>query len=135
MIFLLDDRYPTLIPDPEQADENGMVAVSETLGIQSVYRRLSKRNLSMDENGTGTNYWCWFSLNPRMVLKPSNLNISRSLKKAMTSSKFEIRIDHSFEDTMRLCASPNDPGQESTWIEDEMIKDYSNCITWNHTFD
>ena len=43
----------------------------------------------------------------------------------MTSSKFEIRIDHSFEDTMRLCASAKRPGQESTWIEDEMIKDYS----------
>ena len=81
MIFLLDDRYPTLLPDPEQADENGMVAVSKTLGIKRIIAAYKKRDLSLDENGTGTILLVLVSSNPRMVLHPSDLNISRSLKK------------------------------------------------------
>ena len=125
MIFLLDDRYPTLLPDPEQADENGMVTVSKTLGTERIIAAYKKGIFPWMKMEQEPFYWCWFSPNPRMVLHPTDLNISRSLKKAITSSKFEIRIDHSFEDTMRLCASAKRPGQESTWIEDEMIKDYS----------
>ena len=54
MIFLLDDQYPSLLPDPEKADENGMVAVSETLGIERLVAAYQKRDFSMDEDGTGT---------------------------------------------------------------------------------
>ena len=60
-----------------------------------------------------------------MVLRPSNLRISRSLKKALNTESFEIRIDHAFEETMRSCARSSRPGQESTWIEDDMIHDYT----------
>ena len=42
MIFLLDDQYPSLIPDPEKADENGMVAVSETLGTERLIAAYQK---------------------------------------------------------------------------------------------
>ena len=42
MIFLLDDRYPTLLPDPEQADENGMVTVSKTLGTERIIAAYKK---------------------------------------------------------------------------------------------
>ena len=41
MIFLLDD-HSTLLPDPEQADENGMVAVSKTLGIKRIIAAYKK---------------------------------------------------------------------------------------------
>ena len=59
-----------------------------------------------------------------MVLNPSNLRISRSLKKALTGENFEIRIDQNFRKTMEACAKSTRPGQESTWIEPEMIDDY-----------
>ena len=81
MIFLLDDRYPTLLPDPEQADENGMVAVSKTLGIKRIIAAYKKGIFPWMKMEQEPFYWCWFSPNPRMVLHPSDLNISRSLKK------------------------------------------------------
>ena len=125
MIFLLDDQYPSLIPDPEKADENGMVAVSETLGTERLIAAYQKGIFPWMKMEQEPNYWCWFSPEPRMVLKPSNLKISRSLKKVLLSESFEIRIDDTFEDTMRSCAKSPRPGQESTWIEEDMIRDYT----------
>jgi leucyl/phenylalanyl-tRNA--protein transferase len=46
------------------------------------------------------------------------------LKKALTCGNFEIRIDQNFRKTMEACAKSTRPGQESTWIEPEMIDDY-----------
>ena len=125
MIFLLDDQYPSLLPEPEKADENGMVAISETLGIERLVAAYQKGIFPWMKMEQEPNYWCWFSPEPRMVLRPSNLRISRSLKKALNTESFEIRIDHAFEETMRSCARSSRPSQESTWIEDDMINDYT----------
>ena len=125
MIFLLDDQYPSLVPEPEKADKNGMIAVSQTLGTERLIAAYQKGIFPWMKMEQDPNYWCWFSPEPRMVLKPSALKISRSLKKVLISESFEIRIDHAFEDTMRSCAKSPRPGQESTWIEEDMISDYN----------
>ena len=61
MIFLLDDRYPTLLPDPEQADENGMVAVSKTLGTERIIAAYQKGIFPWMKMEQEPFYWCWFS--------------------------------------------------------------------------
>jgi len=66
----------------------------------------------------------WWSPDPRMVLFPTELKISRSLKKAIKEKIFEIRINHNFRKTMESCAQSKRPDQESTWIESDMIEDY-----------
>ena len=124
MIFLLDDQNPSLIPNPDQADENGMVAVSLSLGTERLIAAYQKGIFPWMKMEQKPHYWCWFSPDPRMVLNPSNLIISRSLKKALNDEKFEIRIDQNFRQTMESCAQSPRPGQESTWIEPEMINDY-----------
>ena len=125
MIFLLDDQYPSLVPEPEKADKNGMIAVSQTLGTERLIAAYQKGIFPWMKMEQDPNYWCWFSPEPRMVLKPSALKISRSLKKVLISESFEIRIDYAFEETMRSCAKSLRPGQESTWIEEDMIIDYN----------
>ena len=124
MIFLLEDEEPALIPDPVQADDNGMIAVSENLGVNRLVAAYQKGIFPWMKMEQEPFYWCWFSPDPRMVLNPSNLRISRSLKKALTCGNFEIRIDQNFRKTMEACAKSTRPGQESTWIEPEMIDDY-----------
>ncbi len=59
-----------------------------------------------------------------MVLYPERFRMSRSLKKAWVGNRFEIRTDQAFEEVMRACALAKRPGQESTWIESEMISEY-----------
>ena len=66
----------------------------------------------------------WWSPDPRMVLYPAELRVSRSLRKTLRRGTFEIRVDTAFGQVMRACAEPR-PGQAGTWISPAMISAYS----------
>ena len=69
----------------------------------------------------------WWSPDPRMVLIPAELKISRSLGKRLRKAgkgDFEIRVDTMFETVMRACAAPRD-GHAGTWISGDMIAAYT----------
>ena len=66
----------------------------------------------------------WWSPDPRMVLFPEELRISRSLRKTVKHGVFEIRLDTSFRKVMESCAGPRD-GQAGTWIVDEILDAYT----------
>lgn len=65
----------------------------------------------------------WWSPDPRMVLYPPELRVSRSLRKALRRPDYEIRVDTRFRDVIEACAQPR-PGQRGTWIVDRMIEAY-----------
>jgi leucyl/phenylalanyl-tRNA--protein transferase len=67
----------------------------------------------------------WWSPDPRMVMFPAELKISRSLGKRLRRRDYEVRVDSAFESVMRACAAPRD-GQAGTWITDEMVAAYTN---------
>ena len=70
----------------------------------------------------------WWSPDPRMVLFPRELRISRSLARALRNSPLEVRCDTVFEQVMRGCAAPrikNRVAQPGTWIGEDMIRAYS----------
>ena len=66
----------------------------------------------------------WWSPDPRMVLFPEELKVSRSLRKVVASGRFETRFDTSFREVMEACAAPRD-GQGGTWITSAMIAAYT----------
>lgn len=72
----------------------------------------------------------WWSPDPRMVLMPSELKISRSLAKTLRNRRHEIRFDSAFVAVMHGCATrgaePAAPGGDGpgTWITDEMRAAY-----------
>ncbi|MBM3347255.1 MAG: leucyl/phenylalanyl-tRNA--protein transferase [Betaproteobacteria bacterium] len=76
----------------------------------------------------------WWSPDPRMVLFPAELRVSRSLAKALRNRRYEIRFDTAFEPVMRACAAPRD-GQSGTWISAEMINAYAQLhrLGWAHS--
>ena len=65
----------------------------------------------------------WWSPDPRCVLYPEKLKISRSLRKTLNKQLFEIRMDTAFADVMHACAQPR-PDQTGTWITYEMFQAY-----------
>lgn len=65
----------------------------------------------------------WWSPDPRMVLYPEELRVSRSLRKALRRDDYEIRVDTAFRAVMEACAQPR-PGQAGTWIGARMIDAY-----------
>ena len=66
----------------------------------------------------------WWSPDPRMVLVPGDVKISRSLGKRLHKHDFEVRVDTQFETVMHACAAPRD-GQPGTWITDDMVTAYT----------
>ena len=65
----------------------------------------------------------WWSPDPRMVLIPRELKVSRSLSKALRNRAYEVRADTSFRAVMQACAAPR-PLQDGTWIGAGMIAAY-----------
>ncbi|MDZ7584230.1 MAG: leucyl/phenylalanyl-tRNA--protein transferase [Thiobacillus sp.] len=52
----------------------------------------------------------WWSPDPRMVLVPGEVRVTRSLAKRLRNSGFEVRVDTAFAEVMRACAAPRPPG-------------------------
>ena len=66
----------------------------------------------------------WWSPDPRMVLYPGELKVSKSLRKKVDRKIYETRVDTAFRDVIEACAAPRD-GQGGTWIVPEMIDAYT----------
>jgi leucyl/phenylalanyl-tRNA--protein transferase len=66
----------------------------------------------------------WWSPDPRMVLFPEELKVSRSLRKAVTRGPYEVRCDTAFREVMEACAEPR-ANQSGTWIVPEMVAAYT----------
>jgi len=65
----------------------------------------------------------WWSPDPRMVLFPGELKISRSLGKTLRNRSHEVRFDSAFNEVIASCAAPR-KGAPGTWISDAMIEAY-----------
>ncbi|OAI09054.1 leucyl/phenylalanyl-tRNA--protein transferase [Methylomonas methanica] len=70
----------------------------------------------------------WWSPDPRLVLFPEHLNISRSLAKTLRKQLFEIRYDSAFRQVIDACAAPRSE-DGGTWITDDIRQAY---ITLHH---
>lgn len=57
----------------------------------------------------------WWSPDPRMVVFPDQVRITRSLRKTLRNARYEVRLDHDFPAVIRACAEPRAPGL-GTWI-------------------
>lgn len=66
----------------------------------------------------------WWSPDPRMVLFPEEVKLSRSLAKTLRNAAYNIRFDTAFSATISACARKPRSGQSGTWISAEMITAY-----------
>ncbi|MDA3899511.1 MAG: leucyl/phenylalanyl-tRNA--protein transferase [Spirochaetes bacterium] len=79
----------------------------------------------------------WWSPDPRFVLFPEEVNISRSMRKIIERKVFHITVDTAFEQVITNCATVIRNGQAKTWITDEMINAYCtlNKEGYAHSFE
>lgn len=120
-IHLLD-RYTSFPPVEEALTEpNGLLAIGGDLTT----------NRLLDAYTHGIFPWfsagepiVWWSPDPRMVMYPDELKISRSMSRRLNRKDYEVRFNTSFRQVMQACAETRRPGQDGTWITDEMIDAY-----------
>lgn len=68
----------------------------------------------------------WYSPNPRMVLFPKNLKISKSMKQIIRKNEFSVTFNENFSEVILNCKNSYREGQGGTWITDEMQQAYIN---------
>ncbi len=73
----------------------------------------------------------WWSPDPRMVLFPEELKISRSLARTLRRGHYEIRLDTAFPAVIGECSRPR-PGQDGTWITPQMQQAYCRLHELGH---
>ncbi|GIM52257.1 leucyl/phenylalanyl-tRNA--protein transferase [Capnocytophaga cynodegmi] len=109
-------------PSPETASEEGIVAYG--------YDLTPERLLEAYQNGIFPWYneeepVLWWSPNPRFVLFPEKLHISKNIKKLLRKNIYQVTYNQRFEEVIRNCASIPRKDQDGTWIHLEMIATYT----------
>ena len=66
----------------------------------------------------------WHSPDPRCVLPVDRLHVGRTLRRAVTRGVYDVRYDTAFERVIRACQKTPRPGQDGTWITEEMARAY-----------
>lgn len=122
--MFLDEKLE--FPPVEHANAEGLLAVGGDLSVKRL----------MLAYGNGIFPWfnddaliLWWSPDPRMVLFPDKVRISKSMQRLINAGVFEIRVNTAFEEVIDQCAKVPRAGQQGTWITDEMKKAY---IQLNH---
>jgi leucyl/phenylalanyl-tRNA--protein transferase len=120
--YWLNPHDPTDFPNVSLAlrDPDGLLAVGGDLSIE---RLLTAYQRGIFPWYSGDQPILWWSPDPRSVLFPNKLHISRSLRKTLRKQLFTITFDTAFVDVVRACSEPRADGL-GTWITDEMQQAY-----------
>jgi leucyl/phenylalanyl-tRNA--protein transferase len=108
-------------PPVSQADSEGLVAIGGDLSPERLILAY-KSGIFPWFSGKIPH---WYSLDPRFVLKPSNLKVSKSMRPIINQKKFELRINTSFREVITNCKTIQRDGQHGTWITSDIVKSYT----------
>jgi len=120
MIPWLDPADPFPPVNTALSTPNGLLAAGGDLSPQRLIEAYRRGIFPWFNEGEPI---LWWSPDPRMVLFPQELKISRSLRKTLKRGNYEIRADSAFKQVMEACAAPRGD-QAGTWIHAEMIAAY-----------
>ena len=110
-----------LFPDPELA-EAGLLAIGGDLSVERLL--LAYRNGIFPWYGEGDPL-LWWSPPERALLRPGHLHLSDRTRRSLRQRPFEVRFDTAFEAVMGHCSQVPRPGQDGTWITQEMRAAYA----------
>lgn len=120
-VFQLSDKL--VFPCPDYAEKDGLLAVGGDLSEERLLLAYS----------WGIFPWysedypiLWWSPDPRLILIPGEMVVSRSLRQTLRKDFLAVTMDTCFEDVIRNCASVRRKDEKGTWISDEMIDAYIN---------
>lgn len=124
MIFQLNGtRHDTPFPDPAQAerDPDGLLAIGGDLHPERLMNAYASGVFPWYSEGQPI---LWWSPDPRTVLYPDKVHVSRSLRRQLRKGGLRLCFDTAFEQVVTECAAPR-PDQEGTWLLPEMQVAYT----------
>ena len=113
-----DDTY---FPPVEMATEDGLLAYGGDLSVNRLLYAYTHGIFPWFEDGQPI---LWWSPDPRMVLYPKKLKVSKSMKQVLGNNSFHLTFNKDFKSVIENCASIKRDGQNGTWITSGMQDAY-----------
>ncbi|MEZ4795179.1 MAG: leucyl/phenylalanyl-tRNA--protein transferase [Flavobacteriaceae bacterium] len=116
-------------PNPEAASPEGLLAVGGDLSVARLLLAYRSGIFPWYDAGEPILWWC---PDPRMVLFPEKLKVSKSLQKTIKRGTFEVTYNQAFPMVIEACSRVKRKGQRGTWITAEMRQAYQRLHTLGH---
>ncbi|PKQ44654.1 leucyl/phenylalanyl-tRNA--protein transferase [Confluentibacter flavum] len=118
MHFLTQDIK---FPDASEATKDGLLAIGGDLSVERLLYAYKHGIFPWFSEGEPI---LWWSPNPRFVLFPEKLKVSKSMKQLLRNNDFTVTVNQAFKEVMTACSKVKRHGQGDTWITDRMIEAY-----------
>lgn len=118
-MYLLTKKL--IFPPPDWADPDGMLAVGGDLSVERLLLAYQMGIFPWFSRGEPI---LWWSPDPRFVLFPAELKVSKSMKQVFKKGQFTITLDTRFEEVVNTCRHIKRQHQSGTWITPAMAKAY-----------
>ena len=117
-------------PDPAMVDPDGIgiVAVGGDLAPETLISAYAQGLFPWFNEDEPIAWWC---PEPRCVIRPTEYQPSKSLRKQANRERWQLTLNHAFNEVIHACSLPrndlndNQPEGEHTWIHNEMIEAYT----------
>lgn len=110
-----------IFPPAHLAEPEGLLAIGGDLSTDRLMAAYRRGIFPWYEAGGPI---LWWSPDPRLVLFPNELRVSKRLGRTLRSGRFEIRHNTAFPQVIRACAETPREGEDGTWITPEMRAAY-----------
>jgi leucyl/phenylalanyl-tRNA--protein transferase len=126
MLFALD--HTLSFPPVDQAEPDGLLAIGGDLSTPRLLKAYKEGIFPWYEGNTPL-WWC---PDPRFVLFPDELKVSKSMKTLIRKGAFTFATDKDFPSVIRACKQTPRRGQDGTWITDEVERAYTELHRLGH---
>ncbi|MET0634701.1 MAG: leucyl/phenylalanyl-tRNA--protein transferase [Chitinophagaceae bacterium] len=117
-IFVLDNGLD--FPAPHLAEPDGLLAIGGDLSTERLLAAYRKGIFPWYDGGP----ILWWSPDPRFTLLPSAIRINKTVKSMLNRDYYDFTVNQSFREVIGHCKKIPRPGQEGTWITDEVERAY-----------
>lgn len=110
-----------IFPHVSQASQDGLLAVGGDLSVERLLLAYKQGIFPWYSEGEPI---LWWSPNPRFVLFPEKLKVSKSMKQLLRNNMFKVTVNKAFREVITECSLIKRRGQDDTWITNDMIEAY-----------
>jgi leucyl/phenylalanyl-tRNA--protein transferase len=118
-VFAIDKEL--YFPPANLAEHDGLLAIGGDLSPERLLLAYKQGIFPWYEG----DYILWWSPDPRFVLFPDDLKVSKSMNALLKKNAFDFTVNKAFEKVIRECKNMKRPGQRGTWITDEVELAYT----------
>ena len=114
-------RWLNPFPDPRTDDPDGVVAIGGNFSPEILLAAYSRGIFPWPSEEIKL---IWFSPDPRMILRPHEVHISRSLRRTLNRGDLRVSFDEAFDQVIEACSREQGRGETGTWIDPELKQSF-----------